>query len=95
VDDLVAAAVRARGGCWTSVVGRRAGRGRTAAAGHLRRGRTVASGRRHGGGRRRARRVAEESERREGKEKREDGCGTVYLPSLPSTRDLAIGKDFF
>jgi hypothetical protein len=83
VDDLVVAAVRARGAAGLRWWGR-VGRGRTAAC------------RARGGGRRRAGRVAEESERREGKEKREEGRGaTVYLPSLPSARDLALGKDFF
>jgi hypothetical protein len=50
---------------------------------------------RHGGGLARRRRTAlrnRESEER----KKKKGAGRKYIfPSLPSARDLALGKDFF
>jgi hypothetical protein len=55
----------------------------------------VWGGRRSGGGVSGGwqRREKEESERREEKEKRV--AAAVYLPSLSSARDPALGKDFF
>jgi hypothetical protein len=88
VGNLVAAVVRARvaaglrwWGAGRARGGRRreddgVGRGRTAATRRVGRGWTVAGGRRAGGD------VPggwqEASERREGKEKREEGCGRRY-----------------